>query len=170
MSIKKAFVDIVEFLQANEDKKVKTILADVVAMASAKAGGGGRATTFHKNADGVVVAIKCFYHGLWVSPEMVEFGAKASSPTGLSTMCKVGTSRWTKQQRDAKKAKEELLNSVASGEVEASELTDRLAEIEETRQAVLPLTLVGEDDVEFDYGFASLEDCLADNEARGLTH
>ena len=51
-------------------------------------------------------------------------------------MCKEGTSLWTKQQREAKKAKEELLNAVAAGEVPADEIQTRLDQIEDARVAV----------------------------------
>ena len=161
MAIKKAYQEIVAFLEENADKKVKSIINDVVAMASAKSGGGGGgATTFHKNADGVVVAVRCLYHKLWMSPEVAEFGAKASSPTGLNSMCKDGVSKWSKQQRDAKNAKESLLAQVAAGEIEASNLGAELDAIEEARNVV--------EAREDGYGFAELEDCLADNAARGL--
>ena len=163
MAIKKAYEDIVAFLEENGEKKVKTVIADVIAMASAKTGGGGgSATTFQKNSDGIVTAIKCFYTKLWMSPEVAEFGKKASSPTGLNSMCKEGTSHWTKQQREAKKAKEELLTNVASGDVAPGDLPAALADIEEARGVVVPR--------EDGYGFATAEECLADNEARGIAH
>lgn len=161
MTIKKAFVDIVEFLQENEKKTVKSILPDVIEMASAKAGGGsGGGSTFHKNDKGEVVAIRCFYHGLWMSPQVVEFGKKANSSTGYNTMCKEGVSKWTKQQRDAKKAREDLLTKVAASEIEPSKLPAEMEAIEEARKTVIPPA--------DGYGFATLEDCLADNQKRGV--
>lgn len=134
--IKKAYTNIVELLQANEDCLVGDILPQVVELASAKAGGGGKATTFHKDADGTVRAIRCFYFGKWMDPAVVEFGKKASSTTGLNSMCKEGVSHWTKQQRAAKAAKEQLLADVAAGEVDHTELTELLAAIEEDRNVV----------------------------------
>lgn len=160
-AIKKAYAQIVELLQANENAKVKTILPQVIELASAKSGGGGGgATTFHKNADGVVVAIRCFYHKKWMSPEVAEFGAKANTATGFNTMCKTGVSHWTKQQREAKNAKEQLLTGIASGEVSHTELADRLQAIEDARNLVV--------DREDGYGFETLEECLADNAERGI--
>lgn len=156
MAVKKAFVDLVSFLEDNSDKKVKSILPDVITMCSAKSGGGGGgASSFHRNADGEVVAIRCYYHKLWMDPRKVEFGAKANSATGLNTMCKDGVSKWTKQQRDAKKAKEQLLADVASGEVDPSTLTDALAEIDATSARIEPR--------EDGYGFETLEECLNDS-------
>ena len=160
-TIKKAYTEIVELLEAHAEHKVKSILPQVIELASAKTGGGGgRATTFHKNADGIVVAIRCFYFGLWMSPEVAEFGKKASSSTGFNSMCKAGVSLWTKQQRDAKKAREELLTAVADGSISPSELPAQLAGIEEARAQVEAA----------EYGFETLDECLADNAARGLAH
>ncbi len=178
--IKKAYVEIIDFLEANGDKKVKTIIADVIKLVAAKgAGGGGGITSFHKNEAGDVVAIRDYYFQLWISPGVVEFGAKASSPTGLNNMCKEGVSNWTKQQRVARVAKEDLLGKIASEEIPAKELPAELAKIEEARGAVAlmsatPETAEGEtapDQVhEEGYGFATLEECQADNQARGLPH
>lgn len=145
-NIKKAYASIVELLQDNEDSYVRDILPQVVELASAKTGGGGgKATTFHKDEEGNVVGILCYYHKQWMSPDNVEFGAKASSATGYNSMCKHGVSNWTKQQRDAKKAREALLVSVSEGDVEATELPALLAEIEEDAAAIveLPEGMVG---------------------------
>lgn len=136
-NIKKAYAEIVTLLQDNEDAVVADILPQVVELASAKSGGGGgKATTFHKDDEGNVVAIKCYYFGLWMDPAVVEFGKKASSATGFNSMCKEGNSLWTKQQRAAKKAKDALLNNLANGTVSSEELPALMAEIEEAREAV----------------------------------
>lgn len=154
MAIKKAYTAIVALLTANQGLQVSDVLAEVIELASAKTGGGGgQASTFHKDEEGNTIAIRCYYHGLWMDPAEVEFGAKASSPTGLNSMCKDGMSKWTKQQRAAKAARNELLDSVANGETSADDLPGLLAEIEETRNAVIPR--------EDEYGYESLEDLLA---------
>jgi hypothetical protein len=161
MSIKKAYEEIVELLQANENELVGDILPKVVAIASAKTGGGGgKATSFHKNDEGVIVGIKCYYHGVWMSPEVADFGKKASSTTGFNSMCKTGVSAWTKQERDAKAASSKLLTDVANGDVPFDEMTDIMANIEEDRTA----RVAREDE----YGFATLEELLEDNATRGV--
>lgn len=158
--IKKAYEDVINFLEANADKKVKSILPEVIEMCSAKAGGGGGSSTFHKNADGKVVAIQCYYHKKWMSPEAIEFGAKATSASGYNNMCREGVSKWTKQNNEAKKAREELLKAVGAGEVAADKVAGELEKIENARAVILPL--------EGDYqGFDTLEECLADNEKQG---
>ena len=161
--VKKAFVDVVNFLEENAQKKVASIMPQIIEMCQAKSGGGGAGgTTFHRNEEGVVVAVKCYYHGLWMSPEVAEFGAKKSSASGLNSMCKEGLSAGTKQERDAKKAKDKLLADVASGEVAADNLAAELQAIEDARLARAPR--------EDGYGFETLEECLADNAARGIAH
>lgn len=161
MTIKKAYQEIVAVLQSNEDAVVSDVLPTIIEMASAKTGsGGGKASTFHKDEEGNVVAIKCYYHGLWMDPRVEEFGVKTSSPTGLNNMCKAGVSKWTKQQSAAKKAEGELLNRVASGDLAVDDIAAEQEAIAETAKAVTPL--------ESGYGFESLEECLADSEARGL--
>ena len=138
MAIKKAFVDLVAFLEENEGSKVKTIMPGVIELCSAKSGGGkGGASTFIKNEAGEVTHIFCYYHKKWEAVAEVEFGTKTTSPTGLNNMCKEGTSQWTKQQRAAKKASEALLDQVAAGEVDANDISGLREDIETTRSAVV---------------------------------
>ncbi len=139
MSTKKAFVPLIELLEANKDKKVSEILDQAKALTDAKTGGGGRsADNVLRNDKGEVTHIFCYYHKMWESVTDVEFGKKASSPTGLSNMCKEGTASWTKQQRDAKTARDKLLKDVAAGEVKPSEIGTRTEEIEKARQEIIP--------------------------------
>lgn len=139
MTIKKAFQDIVEYLQTNDTCIVADVLPHILSLASAKAG-GGKCSAHHRDDEGNVVAIRCFYHGTWMDPRVVEFGKKVSSASGLNSMCKEGSSKWTKQQRDAKKAKEQLLMEVASGELDPSDLAQCLTDIEDARNEVVPFS------------------------------
>ena len=148
MTIKKAFVGIVEFLEANENSKVKTVLDSVREMCSAKSGGAGGASSYVKDADGNVTHIFCWYHKKWEAVNAdgsgdenhAEYGAKASSPTGLNTMCKEGSSNWTKQQSVAKKAGATLLAQVGSLEVEPTDIPAHQDAIEAARAAIVPRT------------------------------
>ena len=153
-NIKKAYTSIVELLQANPDAVVSEVLPQVLELASAKSGGGGsRATTFHKNDEGKVIAIKCYYFGKWMSPLDMEFGKKASSATGFNSMCKEGVSHWTKQQRAYKQAQSALLKDVADGTVAAEDLAAVMVELEEARDKVEPMSA--------DCGHDTLEELLA---------
>ena len=161
MTIKKAYQEIVAVLQANEDAVVSDVLPSIIELASAKTGsGGGKASTFHKDEEGNVVAIFCYYHKLWMDPRVEEFGTKTSSPTGLNNMCKDGVSKWTKQQREAKNAEANLLNQVASGELAVEDIAAAQEEIADAAKAIVPL--------ESGYGFETLEEVLADSANRGL--
>jgi len=106
-------------------------------MMSAK-GAGGAASSIHRDADGNVVAIMDYYFKVWLLIAFVPFGAKANSASGLNTMCKLGTSLWTKQQREFKKGKENLLEDVAAGDVQPTEIQAKLDELEEARGFVAP--------------------------------
>lgn len=136
-NIKKAFVELHAFLEANKDKKVATILPEVVELCSAR-GAGGAATSICRDADGNLVGILDYYFKKWLPVEFVEFGAKANSASGLNTMCKLGNSLWSKQQRDFKNAKEALLNEVAAGNVQPTEIQGRLDKLEKTRTSIEP--------------------------------
>lgn len=139
MTIKKAYQDIVTFLEANENVKVKSILDQVREMASAKVGAREGGSTFIKDAAGNVVAVLDYYFKRWmpiVGEKAVEFGAKKSTSTGLNTMSKAGVSAWTKQQREAKAAEADLLAKVAAGEIQPTEIAAKQAEIEEARKAI----------------------------------
>lgn len=149
MSIKKAFKPVVELLQANASLLVEDVLEDVIAMCSAKTGSGGsKPSKFHKDEDGKVVAIFCYYFKKWFNVDEVEFGVKSNSPTGYNNMCKEGVSAWTAQQRAAKKAEGDLLASLASGELTVEDLPQAQADIEAARTAIKETDLVGYDTLE----------------------
>lgn len=147
--IKKAFVELVNLLEANKGKKVSTILPQVLELASAKVA----STTFHK-VDDEVVAIYCYYHKQWELIANIPYGLKASTASGYNTMCKEGTSQWTKQQRQAKQRKEALLDDVASGKLDAKMLGGELEAIEEQRK------LIVSSQEAMDYRADSLEELL----------
>lgn len=158
-TIKKAFQPILSLLEANPSAKVRDLLEQVKELASAKTGASGsNPTTFHKTEDGIVVGIKCYYHGKWMHPEIGTFGKKANSASGFNTMCKDGLSKWTKQQRDYKQGKDAVLSRLQAGE--QLDLTAELAALEAAKTAIVPR--------EDSYGFDTLEELLADNAARGL--
>ena len=159
MSIKKVFQPIVSFLEANPAAKVRDVLDQIIELASAKSAGGGAASTFHRDEHGNVVAIRCYYHNLWMHPELGDFGKKTGSASGYNSMCKDGLSKWTKQQAQMKKAKEQLLTDVANGSF-TGDIQAELQNIEQAAKIIAPR--------EDGYGFATLEECLADNASKGL--
>lgn len=137
MAIKKVFADLVSFLEANENSKVKTVMPQILDICSANGGGGG-VSNFIKDADGNVTHVYCYYHKKWEAVAECEYGAKANSSTGLNSMCKEGTSAWTKQQREAKNAYQDLLTAVAKGEVAPGNIAAKQADIEANRAKIIP--------------------------------
>lgn len=132
VTIKKNFVEIVKLLQDNKDKKVSSILDEVLELVTSKK----RETTVRYDEDGAVKEIFCWYHKEW---EPVEwYGAKKSSHSGYNTMCKVGVNQWTAQQALAKKAKAKVLEDVAKGEIQPEDIQEELEKIEAERQKVYP--------------------------------
>lgn len=133
MAIKKDYVELVNFLETNKNKKVETILDLVREMCSQKV-----ETTFKKDENGNVTHVFCYYHKVWEDVSQVEYGKKASNKaTGLNTMCKVGLNQWSKQQRVAQKEKNELLEKMAKGEVTQEEFTQELDAIELRRNTII---------------------------------
>lgn len=132
-TVKKDFVELVELLEANKDKKVSTIMGEILELATSKK----KSKTFKVDENGNITEIFCYYHKEW---EPVEwYGKKSSSTTGYNTMCKTGVNQWTRQQAEAKKAKEKLLEDFAEGKVSQEEIKEKLEEIEIRRKRIEPL-------------------------------
>lgn len=138
-TIKKNFAEIHSILVRNEDKKVSEIMDQLVALMVSKQ----RDTNSYENDDGLWIF--CYYHKQWeLVGRQVEYGSKASSKTGYNTMCKVGVNCWTKQQRDFKTNKANLLERVMlddsdENHLDPADLKDAIASLEETKDAIIPL-------------------------------
>ena len=132
--IKKVFQEVYELLNSNQSAKVSKLLPQLVELMCAKT---NQETSY--KVDGQVVAVYCYYHKVWELVSDHEYGAKASTNTGLNTMCKVGVSNWTKQQREAKKAQELLLNSLADGSVTLDQIQTKKEEIESARNVIVSI-------------------------------
>lgn len=128
-------------LAANPKVRVSEVIDEITEACRARVGegAGGKATTFHKDENGVVVGIRDFYFQKWFDPRVVPTGAKANTPSGYNSMSKAGLNQWTKQQSEAKKAKDALLVALCAGEVAADAIGAKLQEIEDARNAVIAL-------------------------------
>lgn len=151
-TIKKQFVEISNILEENKNKKVSTILPQLLELMTKANNASGASHTFHKNDDGEVVAVFCYYHKKWELVSQVEYGTKKNTATGLNTMCKVGVSQWTKQQRLAKKEESSLLTRLSSGEVTIEDLPTLQQELNETKKVIIPR--------EDEHGYSSLNEAL----------
>jgi hypothetical protein len=132
MTIKKQFVDLVKLLEDNKGKKVSTIMPDILDLVSSQK----RDKTVLKDDEGNLIAIFCYYHKQWELLCDVEYGVKASRPSGYNTMCKIGVSKWTKQQSVAKKANERVLNDVSEGKILPSDIKVQMKTIEDDRKTI----------------------------------
>ena len=115
----KSYVALVEFLTANANKKVSSILPEILEMTEAKQ----QAKTFIADENGNVMAIYCYYHKQWELLVDAEYGLKASSTTGYNTMCKVGVKYWTLQQKNIKAVGETILTMLENEEITIEELS-----------------------------------------------
>lgn len=155
IQVKKSLQAIYDVLQANNNRKVSSVLAEIEHLFIAKSKSAGTGASHEqatlKDADGKVVAIKCYYFKRWMpllGERAVEVGTKANSNTGLNTMCKEGVNLWTKQNREAKQALNNLLAQVEQGEISPAEIADAKAKIEQDRKRIQDTEL----------GFESLEE------------
>lgn len=132
-TIKKDFVSIVEFLEANKTKKVSTILEELKGMCTKKTND----KTFELDEDGNVTRVFCYYHKCWEDVDTYAYGPKKGTASGLNTMCKEGVSKWTKQQRVAKQERSLLLTKLGSGELTVEQLPEAEADIERNRLRIV---------------------------------
>lgn len=136
MAIKKQFEEIYALLEANKNKQIKTVMADLLVLMQSKSSGSDLNRTFIKDDEGNVTYVYCYYHKKWESVKVAEYGVKANTATGLNTMCKEGVSSWTKQQRAFKKAQADLLQAVANQELSPEELPALMEQLEVERKTV----------------------------------
>ena len=151
---------VINFLNANSDKLVSEVLAELTQMLRS----APKLTSTNYAVDGKVVAIYCYYHKKWEPISECEYGAKASSTTGLNTMCKEGNNQWCKENRDSKAAKALLLEDVAAGKVQPDQIAAEMNLIEAERAKIVPR----EDKVGFDT-LDELKEYLAESEEAALT-
>jgi len=151
-TVKKQFEEIYTVLEENKNKKVSTILPQLIELMSKKNNASGQANTFIKDDEGNVVAIYCYYHKKWELISECEYGSKKGTATGYNTMCKEGVSKWTKAQRVKKAAEAELLTKVSSGELTVEDIAVEQARILETSKEII--------EREDGHGFDSAEEAL----------
>jgi hypothetical protein len=132
-TIKKGFTEVHALLEANQGKKVSAIMDQLLELMEGKS----REKSHYTDDAGLWVF--CYYHKEWELTSQVEYGSKVGTATSLNSMCKVGTNQWTKQQREFKKAKSDLLNMVAVGELAIEDIQAKIDELEELRGRIVPL-------------------------------
>ena len=149
MTIKKPYVDLIDFLKVNSNKKVSTILDEIKEMCESKK---SQSSTIKDNNDNTI-AIYCYYHKQWELVEDVPYGKKVSTISGFNTMCKVGVSKWTKAQKTSKDAKNDLLDKVSSGDILPEDIKSLTDDIEIQRVTI--------DETDKPIGYASSEELMS---------
>lgn len=147
--VRKQYQELIALLESNKNKKISTIMPSILELVTTT----HKARTFIKDSDDTTLAIYCYYHKQWELVDVAEYGNKKSSASGLNTMCKEGTSHWTRQQREAKKASATLLTSLADGSLALDDLALKQEEIEAERLIITPR--------EDGHGFDSIDDVLS---------
>ena len=137
-TVKKQYEEIHALLEANTNKKVSTIMPQLIELMQRKNNSSGQANTFIRDDEGNVVAIYCYYHKQWELLSECEYGKKATSATGYNTMCKEGVSKWTKQQRVKKQAEAGLLDRVIAGELSTDDIPNEQVRLAEEAKIIVP--------------------------------
>ena len=132
MTIKKVYEPLVALLKENEGKKVSTLMPQILAIVQSKQ----QSTTYRKDDNGVITHVFCYYHKKWEDVQVAEYSAKKTA-SGLNTMCKEGTNQWSKQQRDFKKGKEDILTCVINETLASSEIEVEMLRLENERHAII---------------------------------
>lgn len=115
-NVKKAFQNIVSFLEANKTKKVSEVLENIYSLSSAK-NGSSKGTTYLADDKNTIVAIHCWYFKRWmplIGSKLVKFGQKKGTSTGFNTMSLKGSSLWSKQNSAFKKDTTALLDQLTA--------------------------------------------------------
>ena len=133
MTVKKDFVELVNLLETNKNKKVSDIMSLVLELVTSQK----KPKTFRTDDSGRITEIFCYYHKKWEPVEL--YGTKTSSHTGYNTMCKTGVNQWTKQQKEAEKSRTEVLTAVQNGDIKPEHIQVELDKIEQHRLRIVPL-------------------------------
>ena len=129
MTIKKQFEALHALLEANKNKKVSTLMPQLMELMETKQ----LQKTFKTDEFGVVTHVFCYYHKEWEEVGLIPYGNKKSSASGLNSMCKEGVKQWTKQQKVLKELEAEL-NTTKSALMQ--QLLDGEIDNEQAKQAI----------------------------------
>ena len=120
-------------LTENEDKKVSEVLEKLIVIMESQQRDKNHQETEHG------LEMFCYYHKQWELVSQVEYGQKVNTATGLNSMCKVGTNQWTKQQRDFREDRANLLLRVRDGEITVDMIDSETDKLDIIRKSIIPL-------------------------------
>ncbi len=136
--VKKQFEELYTLLSDNKNKKVSTMLPQLIELMQKKNNASGQSNTFVRNEVGEVTHVFCYYHKKWEDVTVAEYGSKKGSSTGLNTMCKEGVSNWTKQQRVKKQAEAAILTKVMAQEITVDDIPEEQAKLVDASKLIQP--------------------------------
>lgn len=157
-TIKKDYKDIMSlFAQSitlGSEQERQALYNQALELVSSKKsnGSGSASTAYFDPVTRELIAVYCYYHKQWELVSHIEYGKKSGTKTGLNTMCKEGTSAWTKQYRKSQKLKDELAQKLLRDEITKDEYAEQYEAI--NNPAIEPH---GDED----HSFATLDDLLA---------
>lgn len=132
-NVKKVYLPLIELLESNQTKKISSLMPQIMEIVGSKQ----QTTTVRRNDDGEVTHVFCYYHKKWEDITVAEYSQKKTS-SGLNTMCKEGQNQWSKQQREFKKGKEEILTCVIAGTLSSDHVEEEMEQLENDRKAIHP--------------------------------
>lgn len=132
MTIKKVYTEVFSLLETNKNKKIETLLPQLIEMMESKQS----PKNFITNEKGEVTHILCYYHKLFES--VVHYGSKKHSSSGFNSMCKLGVNQWTKQQRLFKTGEQSILDDIVSGTLSVDEIQKERETLETIRKMIEP--------------------------------
>jgi len=152
-NVKKMYEELNQMLEDNKSKKVSTILPMLQELMAKKKNLSGQDKTFAKDDEGNTICVFCYYHKRWELVDVCAYGAKASSASGLNTMCKEGVSKWTKQQRVRSQEESNILVQLSQELLQVSDIGQAKKDIASRAKVI-----VARDD---EHGFDTLEEAIA---------
>ena len=133
-NIKQQYVSIIEFLQANQDKKVKTILPELIEQCGVQRTRNSDVTLYDGD---MLIAVFCGYHKKWELVSEIEYGIKAGTKTGLNSLCKEGNKHQAAQSRKYSEEAAKLADAMMNGELSIEDAKEEKKKLEEAKVAVI---------------------------------
>lgn len=123
--IKKGYEVIIRILNENKEKKVKSILDEIIILCEKKK----VSKSFILDTAGQPFARFCYYHKVWEIVNMLVtdatmYGIKTTNKVGINEMCKIGNRKWTQRNKAKKDIDNKVLQMVISKEIETDTIDD----------------------------------------------
>lgn len=141
--IKQSYKPLMGLLESNLGSTVSELMPKILAVVTTKRA-RNKPLYIYSEATGEHVATLCTYHNMFefvgTGAGEAEFSNKLGSPTGLGTICKLGSSQYAGQVREHRRQSDELMQGMlADPPLFTREAAEReMANIEFNRRVVIP--------------------------------